>query len=683
MFALKSLLTIAFMAFVGIITLWQSSTTQIDSPIGKISIHQMHVDRICHVYDAMRRVRPGLTLPTNLYDYLGVGKRSDTDALGIWRVSASRAWNYLSDNREPDRELFLQASSVLLDQSTRSVYDGTFWPAIEAAPRHLKVQKLRELCAWTQETLRTSKLLGLVQQSNRKLIQDKAPGQVKAWDGGTMYLACHLPVECLTSNKGSWATGILDNLDLVIFSFQTLPLTALFFLFPPDLLTLNPLPLSHSPSLLSSCLPPNNLTVGAMVVTDRIKERTRHIQRYYPADGPMPYKHLITPEHLARAQFLQPKYKFDDFPGDLEEFPASWGDASSSSGKNSLSGVLHSPAWTSLPTQSQPASRQVIEIESEVLPKAGGANQDQLAQDPPVQATAQLSLKGPDEQAKDAQGAMSLLKDLVDGTPAQTPRTDQQSERATGRPRDLSEQLIPDVDCWGSVRRLSNPWNTTEKGTGCSGDNGIEVVATSQPANASTYSVENGGPSMTQHQVNKPNSSGATSILKRFIADTFQVETPATPKKLDGHQVGQPLSQCFLTPNFHVPPDSPFAMRVQAGPAENLGTSSKDGPKKEFKYSKEQVAKYVKWCKKQQQKHVDDDWHITSTPSGQDAKFGDMWGTPDHPAHFLITTSVGLLSRHPNSKDWPFCCSKYAGVSIPTPFYYLLAQFMHQELGFN
>ncbi|KAL2669850.1 hypothetical protein Neosp_015147 [[Neocosmospora] mangrovei] len=337
-----------------------------------------------------------------------------------------------------------------------------------------------------------------------------------------------------------------------------------------------------------------------MVVTDRIKERARHIQRYYHADGPMPYKHLITPEHLARAQLLQPKYKFDDFPGDLEEFPASWSDASSSSGKNSLSGVLHSPAWTSLPTQSQHASRQATEIESEVLPKAGGATQDL-----PVQATAQLSLQDPNEQAKDAQGAISLLKGLVDGTAAQTPWTDQQSERATGRPRDLSEQLIPDVDCWSSGRRLSNPWNTTEQGTGCSGDNGIEVVATSQPADASTYLIKNGGPSMTQHQVTKPNSSGATSILKRFIADILQAETPATPKKLDGHQVGQPLSQCFLTPNFHVPPDSPFAMRVQAGPAETLGTPSKDVPRKEFKYSKEQVAKYVKWRKKQQQKHAD------------------------------------------------------------------------------
>ncbi|RTE79890.1 hypothetical protein BHE90_005623 [Fusarium euwallaceae] len=151
MFDLNSLLTIATVAFVGTVTLWQSSAPQIGSPIGENSIHQMHVDRICRVYDAMRRDRPGLTSPPNLYSYLGVNKGSDTNVLSIWRASSSRAGDYLNDDREPEREVFLQASSVLLDESTRSVYDGTFWPAIEAAPRHLKVQKLKELCGWIQE----------------------------------------------------------------------------------------------------------------------------------------------------------------------------------------------------------------------------------------------------------------------------------------------------------------------------------------------------------------------------------------------------------------------------------------------------------------------------------------------------------------------------------------------------
>ncbi|RSL44147.1 hypothetical protein CEP54_014804 [Fusarium duplospermum] len=76
-------LTIVFLAFVGIAMVWQSTTTQIGFPMGKDEIHQMHVDRICHVYDVMRRISPGLTSPPNLYDYLGVRRGRDAETLGI------------------------------------------------------------------------------------------------------------------------------------------------------------------------------------------------------------------------------------------------------------------------------------------------------------------------------------------------------------------------------------------------------------------------------------------------------------------------------------------------------------------------------------------------------------------------------------------------------------------------
>ncbi|RMJ13876.1 hypothetical protein CDV36_006453 [Fusarium kuroshium] len=350
-----------------------------------------------------------------------------------------------------------------------------------------------------------------------------------------------------------------------------------------------------------------------MVVTDRIKERARHIQRYYHADGPTPYKYLITPEHLARARLLQPKYRFDDFPGDLEEFPASWGDASDSSGKNSLSGVLRNAAWTCLPTQSQPTLGQSVTVQQEASTKPGDVDQDCLAQDPVVHATAQLSLKDPDEHAKDDQSAISLVKCLADRTPAQTPWTDQQAEDVSHGPRNSPEQLAPDIDGWDSGHRDSNPWNTGQEGTGDVGDDEIKIVAACQSAKAPTSSLNNGESSTTQHAAIKSNSPSATSILKRFIADTLQVETLVTPRTLHGHPVRQPLSPSFVAPNVYIPPDSPFAMRVQTGPAEGPQAPSKTGPKKEFKYSKEQVAKYVKWCKKQQQKNID----------GKDTRKGD------------------------------------------------------------
>ncbi|KAJ4177722.1 hypothetical protein NW767_015044 [Fusarium falciforme] len=293
-----------------------------------------------------------------------------------------------------------------------------------------------------------------------------------------------------------------------------------------------------------------------MVVTDRIKERARHIQRYYHADGPMLYKYLITPEHLARVELLQPKFRFDDFPDDTQEFPPSWQDASDSSGKNSLSGVLHSPAWKSLPTQSQPASGQATEIKAEAPSKSDGADHDGFAQvgylllkcvsvtdlisqNPPIQATTQLSLEDPEDHANDGQSAISLLKALIYRTPAQTPWTDQQAESGPRHPQNFSEHSIPDVDGWGSRRRLSDPWSPADQGSGDGGDDDIEIVPASQIAKAPTYSLDNGESSMTQHRATKHNSPGATSVLKRLIADALQVDASAAPKKLDHHQVGQ------------------------------------------------------------------------------------------------------------------------------------------------
>ncbi|RSL44146.1 hypothetical protein CEP54_014805 [Fusarium duplospermum] len=352
-----------------------------------------------------------------------------------------------------------------------------------------------------------------------------------------------------------------------------------------------------------------------MAVTDRIKERARHIQRYYHADGPMPYKYLITPEHLARAQLLQPKFRFDDFPDDAEEFPPSWQDASGRSGKNSLSAVLHSPAWTTLPTQSQPASGQATEIKAEAPSKSDGAGHDEVSQ-----ATAQLSLEEATDQIDDGQSAISLLKGPIDRSPAQTPWTDHQAESSPCHAQNFSEQSIPDFEAWGSRRRLSDPWSPADQGSGDGGDDDIEIFPAPHIVKAPTYSPDNGESSMAQHRATKHNSSCATSVLKRLIADTLQVHASAAPKKLDRHQVGQSSSGSFLAPDVHVPSDSPFAMRGQSGPAGSPGVPNKDGSKKEFKYSKEQVAKYVKWCKKQQKKKFGDKEDLHMDGKSHDGK---------------------------------------------------------------
>ncbi|KAF4963506.1 hypothetical protein FSARC_8485 [Fusarium sarcochroum] len=141
---------------------WPTSPKLVAGPIGNINVQQgksmiteqyfnpltHQPDRICRVYHLIKEETPGLTAPPDLYEYLQVPRTNEDITVRVWQASACRADRYLSEAPTQQQEIFLRASTVLMDEATRSVYDGTFWRAIMQEEESKRGAKLKEICGW-------------------------------------------------------------------------------------------------------------------------------------------------------------------------------------------------------------------------------------------------------------------------------------------------------------------------------------------------------------------------------------------------------------------------------------------------------------------------------------------------------------------------------------------------------
>ncbi|KAF7556778.1 hypothetical protein G7046_g6194 [Stylonectria norvegica] len=117
--------------------------------------YQAHLDDICHAYNLLLESQPGLTAPPNLYQWLDIQKPNNFGSVEMqaWRAAAPKLEPLLRSGEHTfqmvkARQLLEAVLAVLMDDATRSVYDGIFWPQLMKASKAKKAGLLRQICQW-------------------------------------------------------------------------------------------------------------------------------------------------------------------------------------------------------------------------------------------------------------------------------------------------------------------------------------------------------------------------------------------------------------------------------------------------------------------------------------------------------------------------------------------------------
>ncbi|KAM5350901.1 hypothetical protein ACJ41O_003624 [Fusarium nematophilum] len=151
----------------GSVSRWWPGLGQLPGPILNTLQHQGHKDDICGIYHLVIKNQPGLAIPPDLYVFIGVPDETVKryrlgDCSGCGHFIDTAIWDAVAgdyddkvvkgvDARDIHRELFLKVSRALLDHPKRSVYDGTFWPALERLHDNKRGEELRKLCGWEED----------------------------------------------------------------------------------------------------------------------------------------------------------------------------------------------------------------------------------------------------------------------------------------------------------------------------------------------------------------------------------------------------------------------------------------------------------------------------------------------------------------------------------------------------